>query len=133
MTAPPPRFRMNGVVVHAVGLAETTDWILDRVATGEGAAVHTINAHALSLARRDPAHAARLATLVDLFQSIPDPNLKRAIVATSGLLRSLGGGLGSVAKLLATDAVAPADTAPQVPWRAHTLEVAVPSRESAVT
>jgi N-acetylglucosaminyldiphosphoundecaprenol N-acetyl-beta-D-mannosaminyltransferase len=57
----PARFVMNGVVVDAVDLDDATDWILERSQSGDGAAVHTINAHALSLARRSPAHAEILA------------------------------------------------------------------------
>jgi N-acetylglucosaminyldiphosphoundecaprenol N-acetyl-beta-D-mannosaminyltransferase len=60
---------MNGVQVDAVGLEAATEWILQRSQEGTGGAVHTINAHALSLARRDPEHARRLAA-ADL--NVPD-------------------------------------------------------------
>lgn len=66
------------------------------------------------------AHAVRLATLVDLFESIPDPHLKRALVATSGLLRSSGGGLGSVAReMAALDPAEPEGTPPPAPPHAR--------------
>ena len=58
----PPRFLVNGVRIDALGLEATCDWILDHAQDGTGGAVHTVNAHGLSLARRDPAHARRLGT-----------------------------------------------------------------------